>query len=214
MGVTRRGVRSSPARPTSHRGLRGKGIAVVLILLWIAAAVVVGLLAGGRLRDFPTVRLRWGWLAAIGIVLQYVWIRGPFALPVLLASYAVLLFFVATNLRAPGFGVILVGLALNALVIATNQGMPVTQHALDASGQAGAISSLRSNAEGQKHVLAGDGTELLPLADVIAIGGPVDEVVSIGDVFLYTGIAWFVIAAMRKPRGARTSAAEALEGRP
>ena len=40
-----------------------------LILFAVAAAIVVGLLAGGTLREFPSVRLQHAWLALGGVVL-------------------------------------------------------------------------------------------------------------------------------------------------
>ena len=43
----------------------------------------------------------------------------------LIASYIVLLVFVAANIRRPGFAVVAVGFLLNLLVISVNSGMPV-----------------------------------------------------------------------------------------
>jgi hypothetical protein len=175
---------------------------VRLIVSTVVIALVVGVLAGGTLRDFPAFRVRWPWIALIGVVLQFLVIRGALAFPVLLASFACLLFFAGANVRVPGFALILVGLSLNVLVISANQGMPVTQHALTASNQAAAISDLTTNTDGQKHFLADEGTLLLPLGDVIAIGNPIRQAVSVGDIFVHLGIAWFIVLALRKPREA------------
>jgi hypothetical protein len=174
---------------------------VRLILLTVAVATVAGLLAGGTLRGFPFVRLRGAWLALAGVVLQFLPAEGTLGIALLFGSFAVLLAFAAFNLRAPGFALILVGLALNALVIVANNGMPVTRHALVASNQSATLADLIANG-GSKHHLARDGTVLQPLADVIALGSPIDQAISVGDVCVQLGAAWIIVFAMprRHPR--------------
>ena len=169
-----------------------------LILLTVLLALAAGYLSGGTLRDFPTVTTRWWGLALVGVAMQFVNGGGALETLMLLGSFVVLVVFVAANIRAPGFALILVGLALNALVIAANQGMPVSRHALVASGQAATLPELATNADGAKHVLADDGTVLLQLGDVIPIGGPVQQAISIGDICVHLGIAWFIVIAMRR----------------
>jgi hypothetical protein len=181
---------------------------VRLILFAVTLATVGGLLAGGTLREFPSARIRSAWLALAGVVLQFLPVGGITGVIVLFASFAVLIAFAALNLRAPGFALILAGLALNALVIVANSGMPVTRHALVASGQSGTLTDLVANG-GSKHHLAGDGTVLLPLADVIALGAPIDQAISIGDVCVQLGAVWFIVFSMprRHPRIAEPEAA-------
>jgi len=170
-----------------------------LILFTVLVAAVVGLLAGGHLSDFPTVRLRRPWLAVGGVVLQFLPVGGDLGFAILLVSFAALLGFTIANLRAPGFALIIIGLALNVTVIAANRGMPVTSDALIRSGQADTLHSLITEG-GAKHHLATDDTVLLPLADVIPVGGPVRQVVSIGDLFVHLGVGWFIVMAMRRRR--------------
>ena len=171
-----------------------------LILLTVLVALGVGLLTGGSLRDFPTVKTRWWWLALVGVAMQFVTGGGTLEVVLLLGSFVALLAYVIANLRAPGFPLVLIGLVLNLAVIAANRGMPVTHHALEASGQVGTIAELATNGDGQKHYLVvdGDGTRLLPLGDVIALGGPVRQAISVGDIFVHLGIAWFIVATMRR----------------
>jgi hypothetical protein len=173
---------------------------VLLILATVAIALAVGLASGGSLRDFPTVRVRSLWLALAGVVVQYLIIRGSLAFPVLLASFACLLVFAVANLRAPGFALILLGLSLNTVVIAANRGMPISHQALDASGQGGTITELTTDTDGQKHFLANDRTRLLPLGDVIAIPEPIGQAVSVGDLLIHVGIAWFIVASVRESK--------------
>jgi hypothetical protein len=171
-----------------------------LILLTVVAAIVVGFLAGGSLAEFPTIKTRWWWLALAGVAMQFVTGGGTLEITLLLGSFVALLVYVIANLRAPGFPLVLIGLLLNLSVIAANQGMPVTLHALEASGQSETAGELATNGDGQKHylVVEGDGTRLLPLGDVIALGDPVRQAVSIGDIFVHLGIAWFIVVAMRR----------------
>jgi hypothetical protein len=169
-----------------------------LILLTVVVALGAGFFTGGTLRDFPTVKTRWWGLAFAGVAMQFVTGGGALETALLLGSFVALLAFVGANLRAPGFALIMLGLALNGAVITANQGMPVTRHALVASGQADTLPELAGNGDGQKHFLADDDTLLLPLGDVIAIGSPVRQAISIGDIFVHLGIGWFIVMAMRR----------------
>jgi hypothetical protein len=92
---------------------------------------------------------------------------------------------------------VVAGLCLNFLVIAVNEGMPVTREAVLASDQAETLDDL-SSAGGSKHHLATPEDDLLFLADRIGIPSPVAQAVSVGDVVAYAGIVWFVVAAMRR----------------
>lgn len=172
-----------------------------LIALTVVAAAIAGMLAGGTFRDFPTVKVRGAWLALSGVVLQFIPVGGAIATVLLFASFVALLAFAILNLRAPGFTLVLIGLALNALVIVANLGMPVTHDALVRSNQSATLADLIENG-GAKHHLADDGTILLPLGDVIALGTPFDQAISIGDVCVQLGVAWFIVFAMprRRPR--------------
>jgi hypothetical protein len=174
---------------------------VILILATVIVAFAIGLAAGGSLRDFPTLRLRMWWLAIAGIVLQLAPASGDLALGLLLLSFAALIAFTVVNLRTPGFFLVLVGLALNALVITANHGMPVTRQALQDSGQGATITDLVEHG-GAKHQLATSDTALLPIADVIGVPPPLGQALSVGDLCLHLGIGWFIVFAMR-PREAQ-----------
>ena len=179
-----------------------------LIMFTVVAATVVGLLTGGTLRDFPSVKFRDAWLALAGVVLQFIPLGGVIGTALLYASFAALIAFAALNVRAQGFALIVIGLALNAVVIVANQGMPVTRNALEGSNQAATLEELIANG-GAKHHLADGGTILLPLGDVIPLGAPLDQAISVGDVCVQLGAAWFIVASMprRHPRIVGTKAA-------
>ena len=171
-----------------------------LFALVIAFAVLVGYLTGGRLSRFESMRLRlWG-LAILGLGIQF------FPLPagtagtdlfvrtiVLSASYTLLLAFAAVNIRVPGMVLVLIGLACNFAVIAANGGMPVRAETLRDSGQ-DVVLALEGAA---KHHLMTDEDALTVLGDVIAVPQPIGQAISIGDVFMYVGLIWLIVGAMR-----------------
>jgi hypothetical protein len=169
-----------------------------LVLFVFPLAIGLGYLLGGRLHHLAEVRFRHGWAGLAGIALQFVPARGTAGTVVLLASFALLVFVAVVNLRLPGFPLVMVGLCLNFLVIAVNQGMPVTRGAIIASDQAETLPSLAREG-GTKHHLATDEDDLLFLGDVIGIPAPVRQAVSVGDVAAYAGAVWLVVARMRRP---------------
>jgi hypothetical protein len=168
-----------------------------LVLFAIPAAVLIGYLVGGRLAHLAGARFRWPVAGLAGIGLQLAPVEGTGGRLLLIASFLLLVVAAAVNLRLPGFALILTGLCLNFTVIAVDGGMPVTQHALVASGQQETLTALKEEG-GSKHHLASSSDELLALADSIPIPPPVGRAVSVGDLLAYTGAVWFVIAGMRR----------------
>lgn len=163
---------------------------VVLILL---AAIGTGLLLGGSLRRFERVRLHWWGAALLGLAAQGITLpkAGWFAGGVVAASYSCLLGFVAVNHRLPAAYLMGVGLALNLAVTLPNGGMPVSQTAIRIAGGHDVTIADR------RHQIAAPGDVLAPIGDTIPVPKPIGVVVSPGDLLLYTGIAWFVVAVMR-----------------
>jgi Family of unknown function (DUF5317) len=176
------------------------------VLVTLILAVLLGYLAGGRLGRLGATRLRWPVLAFAGIALQLLPIEGTGGYAIVLASFALLAAFAVANIRHPGFALILVGLALNALVIAVNRGMPVTRAALVESDQSSTYSYLVHHGGAKHHLATGD-DQLLFLGDVIPVPGPIAQAVSIGDLTMFAGISWFVVARMRRPPVASTPVA-------
>ena len=111
----------------------------------------------------------------------------------LVVSYVLLLAVVAVNRRVPGATLMATGLLLNVMVVTLNGGMPVSRAAIRAAGAQGAIVI----EDGAKHHLLTDVDVLVPLADVIPLPQPFGIVLSIGDVLLYSGMAWWCFAVTR-----------------
>ena len=175
-------------------------LAIVAVVLGLA----IGLATGGKVRRVGEIHLRWWGLALAGLGLQLIpvpsmdgsadrWIAaGLYAL-----SYVVLFVFVMMNARRPGFVLLGVGFALNALVIGINGGMPVSEHALRslAGDRADAAVARLESQGGLRHHLATDDDLLRPIGDVIPIPGPVSGVFSIGDLLALVGATWVIAAA-------------------
>ncbi len=168
-----------------------------LILITLLLAVAVGFAFNGRWSKAASLGVRWPLVALIGLALQLVPVPGR-VLPMvlLMVSFALLIAFAVANAsrRVPGFVPILVGISLNLLVISVNGGMPVTRQALVASHQTGTLTELVRDG-GAKHHLAGPSDHLVFLGDAIAIG-PVGQAISVGDVFVFAGVFWLIVAGM------------------
>ena len=185
-----------------------------LILLTLVPTLVLGYLLGGRLDHLMTLRIRLAPLALIGFAMQLVNPPGDWPLYMLLGSFVLLWVFAIVNHRITGFSLIIVGVALNFLVIAANDGMPVSKQALIASGQADTIGDLVDDADSYvKHHLAGPDDVVLFLGDVIAVPPPISQAISIGDIFTYGGVAVVIVAGMRR-RSDPTAAEAARAGEP
>ena len=185
-----------------------------LILACVFVAVLAGYLARGRLANLAALRIRWLFLAPLGLGMELVPASSRIlSLTLLFLSFVALSILVLGNIRVSGFAPVLVGLTLNLVVIFANRGMPVTRHALAASGQEGTLTVLMADG-GAKHHLASSSDVLLPLADVIPVPG-VNQVLSLGDVVMDAGIMWVIAAGMRPGRkerpGSRISPALAFE---
>jgi hypothetical protein len=178
-----------------------------LVLASFLIAVTIGYARGGRLAALGAMRLRWPGLAIVGLGLQILlWPGGSWPLLYLYVSFVVLATFAILNIRTTGFVLILAGIAMNFAVIVANEGMPVSRTAIVASGQASSIDELVENG-GAKHHLATEDDHVRFLGDVIAIE-PLQQAVSIGDVFTYGGVMVLIAAAMgRRPRRSLVPAA-------
>ena len=113
----------------------------------------------------------------------------------LVTSYVLLIAFAWMNRRLPAVPLVLIGLSLNLLAVAPNAGMPVSANAVRIAG--GSSRDVpRANAGPDKHHLMSDEDVLRPLGDVIPGPPPLGVVLSIGDLFLYLGVAIFVVLVM------------------
>ena len=112
----------------------------------------------------------------------------------LVASAVCALAFCARNLSVPGVALVSAGLLANAAVVAANGAMPVS---IDAAYHARVpIASISTGADA-RHEIAGIGTRLRFLGDVVPVPLPLrPEVVSPGDVLVAAGLAELVVLGM------------------
>ncbi len=186
-----------------------------LIVATLVIAVAIGYATGGRVSALADLKVRWTWVAIAGLALQSIPLPSrTLSFAALYVSFALLLAFAVANVRrqAIPFVAIALGVVMNFTVIAINGGMPVTRDALVTSGQLETLDELADDGW-VKHHLAGPDDELMFLGDVIGVS-QIGQVVSIGDVFAYLGVAWLVIAGMRRRPGDVTVAVRLATERP
>lgn len=191
----------------------------VLVLAPLAAGVLAGYALGGRLRGLAGTPIRAPWLLWFAAGLQLVYfrwhgLRAPLeswlGVPLTVPVFGLVGTWVLVNLpRRPrpvqlAAGLILLGGAMNATVIAANGRMPYSTSAVPvveapADVQAKALASA-------KYVPAGERTGLRGLGDDIPVA-PLGKIVSLGDLVLLTGVAALIAAAMRAGAGTRSGQA-------
>src|SRR5690242_18702582 len=102
-----------------------------MLLYWILVVTGAGKLMGGQFKNLAQLQLRGGWwlLAVVLVQLGGLLLRQNLAwlgAALVIASYAGLLFITWINRRLPGVPLVIVGIALNFLVITANGGaMPI-----------------------------------------------------------------------------------------
>jgi Family of unknown function (DUF5317) len=160
------------------------------MLLVIAAVVLVISvpLAGGDLRRLAEIDIRATWtvLAALAdqVVITSLVRGGSHELHVALhyGSYALVVWFLIANRHIFGMPLLALGAGLNMLAIATNDGtMPASSFALRVSGI-----DTSGGFENSGHL---SHAHLQLLGDIIPVPGPwpIGNVLSIGDLLIYTG---------------------------
>jgi hypothetical protein len=173
----------------------------------VLLALLIGLLAGGRMHNLDRVDLRAPWLLILAFPIQAVVVKVPAdkapwlapAAPFLVVlSYLVLIYALARNWHLWGLRIALLGIALNFLVVAANGGlMPTSIAAVRAVGAGELADQLESGRYGKNAVLTSD-TRLPFLADVHPLPWPYPRpcVISVGDVFITIGLALFIFQAV------------------
>ncbi len=178
-----------------------------MLLGGVALGLIAGLLAGGRLEYLVAVRLRWLAILFVAVIVRFVTeaaltrgvdIADQLRIPLLAAAYGLLAFGLWVNRRHPGLSIALVGVLSNGAVILVNGGrMPIWEPSLGAAG------FTLADVQSHFHIILPavlDGSFLLhagPLSDLIPVPFPViQNVASIGDVFLAAGLAFFLFATV------------------
>ncbi len=180
-----------------------------MLLLAVLFGVIAGLLAGGRVSNLLSARLRYGVLIVAALLLriatqwlidQGVDIVDQLRLPLFALSFGMLVVALWLNRAQPGLLLAMVGVGANGIAIVLNGGyMPVYLPAVELAGLSAADLSptfhvLLPTQLGLDFLLAGG-----PIGDVLPFLVPyLTNVISIGDVLLAAGIAWFLFAAIAR----------------
>jgi len=180
----------------------------MLLLYAIAAGLLVGSVAGGRIAALADLNIRWLGVAVVGLAFQLVLFHPLVAErvgdlgPVLYVASTVAVFAaLMRNLSLPGLPIVALGAALNLLAILANGGtMPSDPAAWVALTGVAAIPT----DDFTNSALMGPGTALPWLGDVFVLPRPIPlaNVFSVGDVLIAVGIAWCVARSMRQPDAA------------
>ena len=169
---------------------------MLYIVVAVTVGIVIGLARGGRLTGIGEATFRLTPLLALGVAGQVLsaMVGDTAGLALLLLSYAALFAFAFANARTVGMAVIAVGIALNALVITVNSGMPVRRSAIVAAGIVD-DEEVDEIDFGTKRHLETDDDRLTVLGDIIPV--PVlQEVLSFGDLVLAVGVADVLVTLM------------------
>ncbi|MBI2169952.1 MAG: DUF5317 domain-containing protein [Actinobacteria bacterium] len=168
----------------------------------IALGACTAVVGQGRLGRLADARVRWIVLPPLALAAQLAlglwsptdgWPESA-GLAVYLGSYGALVVFCARNLRLTGMSVVLIGVALNTLVVAVNGGMP-TRLPEDASDV-----RMRELEESVTHVPENDAAALRSLGQIVLLPEPIDRAISFGDLILGVGLLDVIFRASRPPR--------------
>jgi DHA3 family macrolide efflux protein-like MFS transporter len=200
-----------------------------VLIISLLLGIGLGLLAGGKILNLGSVRLRLVQLLFLGLALRYLTqfaiedgIEGAamFRLPLFAIGFLLLLAGLWVNRDQPGLALAFVGILLNAVAVVTNGGfMPVWEPSLVAAGLSPAdvgsafhrIVGVTATGGIPSDFLAQAG----PLGDIIPIPIPfLRNVASLGDMFLAAGLAFFLFAiTVRQPHEVEEAAAAAVRRR-
>jgi hypothetical protein len=180
---------------------------VGLAVIALVGAVAVGYALGGSWSRLTGLHLRWRRFVVAAVIAQL----GGAAVGVLgygdprrayvvglAASALCATAFCVRNLRVAGVPLVTIGLISNAVVVAANGAMPVS---VAAAARADVPVVDIAAGRDSRHEIAGDGTALRVLGDVIPVPLPVrSEVVSPGDALVASGLAELIVIGMLRRR--------------
>jgi hypothetical protein len=179
-------------------------LAVVFVVGTVLLSMLAVVATGGSFARLGRLQLRSLWLLMLGLIGQVVLevVELPAArlddagYLLLLATYVLILAFCTLNRRVGGMPIVMVGICLNVLVIALNQGMPTKDDVVERNGRTVHEPIERT----VKHRPLED-DDLLPfLGDVLSIPGVPNQQFSIGDIVIGIGVADLCFEASRRPR--------------
>ncbi|MFB5195088.1 DUF5317 domain-containing protein [Neobacillus sp. KR4-4] len=167
----------------------------------IIISFLVGFLRKGNLRALGKLKLKWGWIFPLLLVVELTVFMfqndskflGQISGSIYIVVYVLGLLFLYMNRKNRGFILILFGVFLNFLVMVINGGrMPVSVEAATVLDPV-YIETLKDSLYA-KHTMLTSSTHLGFLGDVIPISAPYPrtQIISIGDIIMNIGIFFFI----------------------
>jgi hypothetical protein len=189
-------------------------VRVIFFVATIVLAVIVVVATKGSFERLGQLRFRMLWLLFVGLAIQIALEVIDFpqdriedlGFAILLVSYVAIMGFCVMNRAVRGMTIIAVGVALNVLVIALNQGMPTKDDVRERNGREVHVPIEQT----VKHRPRDDDTLLPFLGDEISAPGFPNQQFSIGDVVMGLGIVYLCFEGSRVPR--RRGIARAADG--
>jgi Family of unknown function (DUF5317) len=167
----------------------------------IILSFIVGFLRKGNLKAMARLKLKWGWVFPLLLIIQFlifafqndIEMLGQASGYIYIVVYILGMLFLFMNRHHKGFTLILIGVFLNFLVMAVNGGrMPVSLEAA-AVLDPGYLEALKEGLYA-KHTILTESTKLGFLGDIIPLTDPYPrtQIISIGDVIMNIGIFFFI----------------------
>jgi len=177
---------------------------VIFFVSTIALAIIVIVATKGSFERLGRLHFRVLWLLFLGLAVQIVLEVVEFpkdrmedvGFAILLLSYVLILGFCVVNRSVRGMTLIAIGVALNVLVIALNQGMPTKDDVRERGGRQVHVPIEQT----VKHRPQEHDDLLVFLGDVITVPSFPNQQFSIGDIVMGLGIVDLCFEGSRVPR--------------
>jgi Family of unknown function (DUF5317) len=179
-------------------------VRVIFFVATIALALIVVVATKGSFQRLGSLHFKVLWLLIVALAIQIAleFLDFPHAriedvgVGILLLSYALIFGFCFVNRKIKGMSLITVGVALNVLVIALNQGMPTKDDVRERNGREVHVPIEQT----VKHRPQQDSDLLGFLGDVITAPGLPNQQFSFGDIVMGLGIVDLCFEGSRVPR--------------
>ncbi len=173
----------------------------------ILFSLIIGIIKGGKLRNFKGINHRTLWVLILGMLIQYVLIFLnrieqmkivnnilSYTKVILIFSYILILIGIFTNIKFKSLWAILVGFILNLLVmIANGWKMPILLEGVNLTGFE-TLYELIEKGKSSFYVAIGENIRYPILGDIIIFANPypIARIISIGDIIISFGIFAFI----------------------
>ncbi|QQY80085.1 hypothetical protein EDD65_10196 [Keratinibaculum paraultunense] len=177
----------------------------------ILFSLIIGIIRGGKLKNFKGVNQKTLWMLIIGILMQYILVFLnrieqmkivndilSYTKIILIFSYILILIGIFTNIKFKSLWAVLVGFILNLLVmIANGWKMPILLEGVNLIGFE-TLYELIEKGKSSFYVAIGENIKYSILGDIIIFANPypIARIISIGDIIISFGIFAFIQEVM------------------